>query len=265
MSLFTVNRQQYDQSQEWISPRDSPPVGVFGGGTGLPFYLNQLSQSRYGFNNKRNGVGGIYVPSNKLPTWQLSTERQFVSVFLIKASTDNDTPDDAEVNLPFDNNFLRFCYNNTFNPDTFQTIICDDRDRDNILDCGQYYFKLGLEDYPDLFSEIFTVWDYNFINVLFTGQVFGISGQPGSQVAQVALTYEFKFDAYINVTGGTIDGNPITGNPMVINIPSLPLDIVQETEVILTTSSSGTYKQKYEYFVDSNNLSAGVQITKIYR
>ena len=261
MSIFTVNRQQYDQSQRWEEPNGQPTSGVFGGGTGLPFYLNQLSQARYGFNNVRNGLGGFYVPSNKLPTWQVSGEQQFAAIYLIKASNDNDTPDSAEIEIPFTGNFFRVCYDNVFNPDTFQTIVCDDRDRNNILDCGDYYFRLGLEDYPDLFSEIFTVWDYNYIGINVSGQIFGVT----PPVAQVTLTFEFEFNNQINVTSATIGGNPLTTNPELVQGPSFPLDIPQQLEVVLNTSNSGTYKQLYEFFIDSNDLQAGVQITKIYR
>ena len=261
MSIFTVNRQQYDQSQTWEDPNAQPSSGVLGGGTGLPFYLNQLSQARYGFNNVRNGLGGFYIPSNKLPTWQVSSEQQFSAVYLVKASNDNDTPDGPDIEIPFSNNFFRKCYNNVFNPDTFQTIVCDDRDRDNILDCGQYYLKLGLEDYPDLFSEIFTVWDYNYIGINVSAEIFGVT----PPTAQCTFTFEFEFSNQVNVTGGTIGGTPIAGNPDFVQAPSFPLDVPTQIEVVLTTQQSGTYKQMYEFFLDSNNLQAGVQITKIYR
>jgi len=261
MSIFTVNRQQYDSSQQFLSPDETPNVGSFLGGTGLPFYTNQISQSRYKFNNVRNGIGGLYVPSNKLPTFQVSTTKQDIEIRLIKVSNDNDTPDSIGDLIPFDDNFFKQCYNIENLPGDYQTIISLDFDRNNILDCGQYYLQIGKLNGPDLFSEIFTVWDYDYIGVNVSGQIFGVT----PPVAQVTLTFEFEFSNQINVTGGSIGGNPLTSNPELVQVPNFPLDIPQQIEVEITTEYSGTYRQMYELFIDSNDLQAGVQITKIYR
>ncbi len=261
MSIFTVNRQQYDASQQFIAPDESPSVENFSGGTGLPFYTNQLSQSRYKFNNVRNGIGGFYVPSNKLPTFQVSTTQQDIEIRLIKVSNDNDTPDSIGDLIPFDVNFFKKCYQVESLPGTYQTVACDDRDRNNILDCGQYYLQIGRIDGTDLFSEVFTVWDYDYIGINVSAEIFGVN----PPFAQATLTFEFEFNNQINVTGGTIGSNPITGNPTLVQAPNFPLDIPQQIEVVLTTSNSGTYKQMYELYLDSGNLQAGIQITKIYR
>ena len=114
MSIFTVNRQQYNQREVLFNLNNNPPTTLISGGTGLPFYTNQLSQARYGFNNVRNGLGGIYVPSNKLPTFQVATKVQDAFVYLIKVSNDNDTPDDQDIEIPFANNFYKKCYESIF-------------------------------------------------------------------------------------------------------------------------------------------------------
>ena len=261
MSIFTVNRQQYDASQQFIAPDEFPTVENFSGGTGLPFYTNQLSQSRYKFNNVRNGIGGFYVPSNKLPTFQVSTTQQDIEIRLIKVSNDNDTPDSIGDLIPFNDNFFKKCYVVESLPGTYQTVACDDRDRNNILDCGQYYLQVGRIDGTDLFSEVFTVWDYNYIGVNVSAEIFGVT----PPVAQITVTFDFQFSNQINVTGGSVGGSPLTSNPFLYQAANFPLDIPQQIEVEITTQYSGTYRQMYELFIDSNDLQAGVKITKIYR
>ena len=260
MSIFTVNREQNDQLVEWESPSSQPTRGTLTGGTGLPFYLNQLSQSRYGFNNTRNGLGDWKVPSNKFPTWQVTCEDQFFEVFLIKASENNDTPDGPPILIPT-SNFNRTCFESK-DILTNQAIICDDRDRDNILDCGSYYFQLSLEDYPDIVSEIFTIWDYSLVQV----SVNLISASPiiNSPNGDIELSIEFAFDNYINITSATIDGSPIPSNPYLFVSLNTPNLVQQTFDIEIQTSNAGVYKQRFGFTYD-NTDPFNATIEKIYR
>lgn len=257
MSIWTINREQLNQQEEFLNPEGNPLTGFIQGGTGLPFYLNQLSQSRYNFANTRNYYGGWKVPSNKFPTWQVVGEQQVYQVFLIEASNDNDNPDGPDQFIPEFNNFYKKCYDNESG--SFQTVICDDRDRNIVLDCGKsYYFRLGLEDYPDLFSELFTVYNYNLVNFALTSFVSQITGSN----ADVDFTLNITISDTVNVTGGNINGTAIAGPATTIQLTLLD-GIPQTITTELTTSNAGNFKQ--DYTVEYSSFTQEVTITKIYQ
>ncbi len=257
MSIWTINREQLNKEEEFLNPEGSPTFGFIRGGTGLPFYLNQLSQSRYNFANTRNHFGGWKVPSNKLPTWQVVGEVQVYQVSLIEASNDNDTPDGPPNIIPEANNFYRKCYDNENG--SFQTIICDDRDRDFLLDCNKsYYFQLGLEDYPDLFSELFTVYDYNLVNFKLTKFVLQIT--PAN--ADVEFTLTIEVSSTVGGSGGNINGTPLSGLSTTIQLNLLDL-VPQTITTELNTTNAGTFKQ--DYSVEYSSFTQEVTITKIYQ
>ena len=260
MSIWTINREQFDVSERFFAPDDTVGSGVLAGGTGLPFYLNQLSQSRYDFASTRNSYGGWMVPANKFPTWQLQIDVTGLpfSFNLVKASKDNDTPDSFAVELDFQSNFYKKCYNSVGGVNTGNLVVCDNRDRNMVLECGESYFFLveSPELYPPLYSELFTVYDY--ISTLYQCTLEGVI--TTIILNQASVDFTFNLNGGVNITGGTINGNPLTAIPQLFTL-TLTANVPQIVTTEITTSNAGIFKQDFEVLFDGNTIS--LQITRI--
>ena len=254
MGMFTVNRQQRDTTRPFVNTATGA-TGEFLGGCGLPFQVKQLNQTKYQIDANSSIHGCWHIPNNRFPTFQVGFEGGGGGSLLLYKTTDNTNDADELMGVVPPSRYEVKCYE--LAGVEYNTIIMRDKQENNLLECGFYYFELAIEGYPNLFSEKFHVWKYLSIEIDLTGIVDSITPTD----ANLILTHKILGAVYVDIVSATFNGALITGLTSTFAV-TIPHNVPQEMETVMLGTNGETYRQTFEITHSLGAFSDGLTIDR---